>query len=99
MLKPLKFTSLSSLPSLSMESALFIGATGTVKATEAPAPAAAANLGRLDVGLQLELAVGLLRVVRGGLELVVLLLVLGDQLLALEFALDEGSFSHGRLSS
>ena len=57
MLQPLKFTTLSSLPRLPLESALFVSATGTIKASEAPAPAASANLTRLEVGLQLELAV------------------------------------------
>ena len=38
--------------------------------------------------------VGHFRVVRRGLELVVKLRILGDQLAALEFALNEGSFSH-----
>jgi hypothetical protein len=57
MLKPLKFTTLASLPSLPLESALFVGATGSIKPSEPPAQAATANLTKLDAGLQLELAV------------------------------------------
>jgi hypothetical protein len=57
MLKPLKFTTLTSLPSLPLESALFAGATGTIQPSEPPAPAVAANLTKLDIGLQLEIAV------------------------------------------
>ncbi|HTV25175.1 MAG TPA: hypothetical protein VMG12_41060 [Polyangiaceae bacterium] len=57
MIQPLKFTTLTSLPRLPLESALFVGATGTIKAAEPAAPAAVANLTRLDAGLQIELAV------------------------------------------
>ena len=57
MIQPLKFTTLTSLPRLPLESALFVGATGTIKATEAPAAAATANLTRLDAGLSVEVAV------------------------------------------
>ena len=57
MIQPLKYTTLSSLPRLPLESALFVAATGTVTATERAAPVATANLARLDAGLQIELAV------------------------------------------
>ena len=57
MIKPLRFTAIPSLPSLRLESALFLGATGTIRHSEAPAPAAAGNLQRLETGLNFELEV------------------------------------------
>jgi hypothetical protein len=57
MIKPLRFTTIPSLPALPLESALFLGATGTIRAVEAPGAAATRNLQRLETGLVLELDV------------------------------------------